>query len=137
MLAIAGVIGTVLTQLPAFALHDPQAYAEQMAQVRASYERLSILGLNIGPGFVDIAERLGFFRVFSAPWFIFLLTLLVVSIVVCTLDRTPAMWRTAHHVRVVQAAPFFDLRLNERARFTHADNAAADQLAATLRGKRF
>ena len=43
---------------------------------------------------VDVFERLGFFRVFSAPWFVFLLTLLVVSIVVCTLDRTPDLWRT-------------------------------------------
>ena len=38
---------------------------------------------------VDVFERLGFFRVFSAPWFVLLLTVLVVSIVCCTLDRTP------------------------------------------------
>ena len=105
--------------------------------MHATYDRLSILGLNIGPQFVDIAERMGLFRVFSAPWFIFLMTLLVVSIVVCTLDRTPAMWRTAHNVRVVQAAPFFDMRLSERARFTHADDAAADELAEVMRGRHF
>jgi cytochrome c biogenesis protein len=86
---------------------------------------------------VDIFERLGFFRVFSAPWFIFLLTLLVVSIVVCTLDRTPNLWRTAHRVKIVQAAPFYDLRLAERARFTAADNAAADDLGRVLQGKRY
>ena len=137
IVVVAGVIGTLLTQLPAFALHDAQAYAEQMAEVRVSYERLSILGLNIGPQVVDVFEGLGFFRIFSAPWFIFLLTLLVVSIVVCTLNRTPAMWRTAHKVRVVQAAPFFDLRLAERARFTQADDAAADELAKVLRGRHF
>lgn len=131
------MIGTVLTQLPAFALHDAQAYSDQMAEIHAAYDRLSILGLNIGPQFVDLAERLGFFRVFSAPWFIFILTLLVVSIVVCTLNRIPAMWRTAHHVRVIQAAPFFDLRLSDRARFTNADDASADELAAVLRGRHF
>jgi cytochrome c biogenesis protein len=108
-----------------------------VSQLHATYDRLSILGVNIGPQFVDIAERFGFFRVFSSPWFVFLLTLLVVSIVVCTLDRTPAMWRTAHNVRVVQAAPFFDLRLNERARFTNAADAAADELAKVLRGRHF
>jgi cytochrome c biogenesis protein len=137
VLSIAGVIGTVLTQLPAFALNSPQAYADQMAEIEAQYERLSLLGLNIGPPFVDLAERLGFFRVFSAPWFIFLLTLLVVSIVVCTLDRTPDLWRKARLIKVVQAAPFFDLRLSERARFTEADDHAADQLAHVLRGRRF
>jgi cytochrome c biogenesis protein len=62
---------------------------------------------------------------------------LVVSIVVCTLDRTPGIWRTAHNVRVIQAAPFFDLRLSDRARFTEADDAAANALAAVLRGRRF
>ena len=137
MLAVAGVIGTVIEQLPAFALHDAQAYADQMAEIKASYERLSILGLNIGPQVVDVFERLGFFRVFSAPWFVFLLTVLVISIVVCTLDRTPGMWRTAHNVRVVQAAPFFDLRLSDRARFTKADDQAADELAVLLRGRHF
>lgn len=137
VLAVAGVIGTVLTQLPAFALHDPVAYAEQMEQIRISYERLSILGVQVGPQFVDVAERLGLFRVFSAPWFIFLLTLLVVSIVVCTLDRVPDVWRKERLVRVVQGAPFFDLRLNERARFTKADEGAADQLAAVLRSRRY
>ena len=137
VLAVAGVFGTVLPQLPAYALHDAQAYADEMGVIQSSYERLSILGLNVGPLVADLFERLGFFRVFSAPWFILLLTVLVVSIVVCTLDRTPAMWRTAHRVRIVQAAPFFDLRLSERARFTSADDQAADELAAVLRGRRF
>ena len=138
MFAVAGVIGAVLDQLPAFALRDPQAYVEQMAAIEAKYERLSFLGLNVGPQFVDIAERLSLFRIFSAPWFIFLLTLLVVSIVVCTLDRTPALWRAAHDVRVAQAAPFFDLRLNERARFTRVDAAAArEELSRVLRQRRY
>ena len=137
MLAVAGVIGTVLRQLPAFALHDPNAYADQMARMHVVYDPLTILGLNIGPGMVDVFERLGFFRVFSAPWFVLLLTLLVVSIVVCTLDRLPQLWRTAHHVKIVQAAPFFDLRLDDRARFAGADDAAADAFRAVLRGHRY
>jgi cytochrome c biogenesis protein len=108
-----------------------------MAQIHAVYDPLSILGLNVGPGMVDLFERLGLFRVFSAPWFILLLTLLVVSIIVCTLDRLPDLWRGAHNVRVAQAAPFFDLRLDNRARFTRADDAAADQLRALLKGQRY
>jgi cytochrome c biogenesis protein len=138
LLSIAGVIGTVLPQLPAFALHDAAAYADQMAILRAQYESLSVLGLNVGPAMVDVFERLGFFRVFSAPWFIFALTLLVVSIVVCTLDRMPDLWRQAHRVRVAQAAPFFDLRLDERARFNGLDEStAAAAFSQVLGGGRY
>jgi cytochrome c biogenesis protein len=137
ILAVAGVFGAVLRQVPSFALHDPSAYADQIAQIHAAYDPLSILGLNVGPGMVDVFERLGLFRVFSAPWFVFLLTLLVVSIIVCTLDRLPDLWRSAHNVRVVQAAPFFDLRLEHRAAYADAGAAGADALRDVLRGSRF
>ena len=137
ILAVAGVFGAVLRQIPAFALHDPAAYADQLSQIHAAYDPLSILGLNVGPGMVDLFDRLGLFRVFSAPWFIFLLTLLVVSIVVCTLDRLPDLWRSARNVRVVQAAPFFDLRLDHRAAYADAGAAGADALEEVLRGSHF
>jgi cytochrome c biogenesis protein len=86
---------------------------------------------------VDVFERLGLFRVFSAWWFVLLLTLLVVSIIVCTLDRLPDLWRQARRVRVVQAAPFFDLRLDHRAAYAEAGTAGADALREVLRGSRF
>jgi cytochrome c biogenesis protein len=137
LLATAGLIGTLVSQLPSFALRDPAAYAVQMSEMHRIYDPVSIVGLNVGPQMVDLFERLYFFRVFSAPWFIFLLTLLVVSIVVCTLDRTPRMWRGVRHVRLVQAPAFYDLRLPERARFEGADEKAASELAAVLKGHRY
>jgi len=55
--------------------------------------------------------------------------------VVCTLDRTPDLWRTARNVRVSQPPPFFDLRLDQRARFEQVSEAAAlDDVAVVLRG---
>ena len=108
-----------------------------MAEMHRIYDPVSIAGLNFGPQMVDLFERLYFFRVFSAPWFIFLLTLLVVSIVVCTLDRTPRMWRGVRHVKLVQAPAFYDLQLPERASFAGAGDAAADELAAVLKGHRY
>jgi cytochrome c biogenesis protein len=137
VLAVAGVIGAVLRQVPGSALHDPQAYADQMAAIHAAYDPLTVLGVNVGPQVVDAFEWLGLFRVFSAPWFVFLLTLLVVSIVVCTLDRTPALWRSAREMRLVQPPSYYDLRLDERARFAGADAKAVDELAAELRRSRF
>ncbi|HUG47096.1 MAG TPA: cytochrome c biogenesis protein ResB [Candidatus Limnocylindria bacterium] len=137
LLALAGLIGTLVRQLPAFSLHDPAAYVEQMAEMHRIYDPVSALGLNVGPLMVDVFERLGFFRVFSAPWFIFLLLLLTVSIIVCTLDRTPRLWRGVRAVQPVQAPQFYDLRRSERARFEGVDAAAADELAGLLRGSRY
>ena len=139
ILAMAGVFGAVLRQVPSFALHDPSAYAEQMAQIHAAYDPLTVLGFNVGPGMVDIFERLGLFRVFSAPWFVFLLTLLVVSIVVCTLDRTPDLWRSAHRVRVVQAATVLRSAPRPSCRVDGADAGAGRRraLREVLHGSRY
>ncbi len=135
-LAVAGLIGTLVRQIPAFALRDPQAYASEMAEMHRRYDSLSVLGVVIGPGMVDLFERLGFFRVFSAPWFVGLLVLLVVSIVVCTLDRTPRLWWAIRRVSVEQPSAFFDLRLPERARF-EGTAFSEGELAAVLRQRRF
>ena len=117
MLVVAGLVGTMVRQIPSFALRDPGAYARELADLHARYDPLTILGVNVGPGMVALFDRLGFFRVFSAPWFTLLVTLLVVSIIVCTLDRTPRLWRQVRDTRVVQPPTFFDLRLAGRARF--------------------
>ncbi len=101
-----------------------------MAAIHARYDP------NFGPGVVDILERLGFFRVFAAPWFIGLLVLLVISIVVCTLDRTPRMWRGVSRLTVQQPDAFFDLRLPDRAHF-EAGSLTADDVAEALRARRF
>jgi len=131
VLAVAGVIGAVMKQVPAFALHDPSAYAAQMAQIHATYDA------TMGVGLVDITERLGFFRIFSAPWFVFLLTLLVVSIICCTLDRTPDLWRKERLVRAVQPPPFYDLRMDNRALVANVDEAALADVMSVLRRSRF
>ncbi|MDP8905795.1 MAG: cytochrome c biogenesis protein ResB [Chloroflexota bacterium] len=137
LLAAAGVVGTLVRQLPGFALHDPAAYAEQMAEMHRIYDSTTVLGLSVGPQMVELFERLGFFRVFSAPWFIFLLSLLVVSIVVCTLDRMPRLWRSVSRVNAIQPPAFYQLGLAERARFAAAGAATIDELTRTLRGRRF
>ena len=85
---------------------------------------------------MDVFDRLGFFRVFSAPWFVLLLTVLMVSIVCCTLDRTPRLWRGVRHVHVEQPEAFFDLRLSERALLEHAQ-LAPDDMAGIFRRRHF
>ncbi|CAN5764274.1 cytochrome c biogenesis protein ResB [soil metagenome] len=136
LLVVAGLIGTLVRQLPASSLRDPAAYAAEMAQMHQRYDAVNLLGLPIGPGMVDLFERLGFFRVFAAPWFVALLTLLVLSIFVCTLDRTPKLWRGVRRVTVEQPPAFFDLRLPERARFAE-QHLSEGEIAAVLRAKHY
>ena len=100
------------------------------------WDTISLAGLSVGPTMVDVFEKLGFFRVFSAPWFLLLLTVLVVAIVCCTLDRTPRLWRSARLVHVEQPDAFFDLRLSERALLEHAQ-LAPDDIAGIFRRRHF
>ena len=136
LIAIAGLIGTVIRQFPAAALHDPALYAEQVGEMHRRWDAITPLGLPIGPTMVDLFETLGFFRVFSSPWFLLLITTLVVAIICCTLDRTPRLWRGVHIVNVQQPTTFFDARLSDRAVMEHA-TLAPDDLAQVFRRRRF
>jgi hypothetical protein len=73
-----------------------------------AWDGIQPLGLPLGAALVDAFDTVGLFSVFSTPWFLVLMTVLTISIVCCTLDRTPRLWRTAHDVRVEQPAAFFD-----------------------------
>lgn len=87
-MVVAGLIGTLVRQIPSFALHDYGAYQRELEDLHARYDGASFLGWQFGPAMVDLFERLGFFRVFSSPWFASLATILVISIVACTLGRS-------------------------------------------------
>jgi len=128
-IALAGVVGIILPQLPGVAFRSPADYAEQMAILRARVEP------SLGLVMTDLFEALGLFRVFTAWWFTALLALLAVSIVVCTLDRTPRLWRTARDVRVVQPDAFYDPELPDRA--VIAGGLRAEDVQAALRRSGF
>jgi len=134
-IAVAAVFGTLLPQMPASAVQDPSQYAQQIATIHAQYAGLSVLGVPIGPTLVDAFDRLGLLHVFSVWWFTTLLTLLVVSIVICTADRTPRLWRSVREVRVLQPDGFFDMQLANRAAFEVP--LEADGVDAVLRRHHF
>ncbi len=136
LIAVAGLIGTVVRQFPSAALHDPAMYAREVADMHVRWDGIQVLGIRIGPGMVDVFERLGLFRIFSAAWFVLLLVVLVIAIVCCTLERTPRLWSQTRPGRVDQPLPFFDPRLPERT-VLESTPLDADAVRRVLRGRRF
>ena len=108
-------MATLLRQFPISAAEDPARYAAELAAVHQAWDPIAPLGLPVGSLLVGAFDLLGLFRVFSAPWFLLLMATLTLSIVCCTLNRTPRLWRGAREVRVEQAEAFFDPGRGQRA----------------------
>ncbi len=127
-LSLLAVVGMTVRQLPTFAFRSAGDYAAAMADLHARYDP------TLGRGLVDAMERLQLFHVFTSTWFTIGLIVLVISIIVCTLDRTPKLWRQSKDFRVVQPDAFYDPDLPDRAELSGLDAAA---VGAALRGRRF
>jgi cytochrome c biogenesis protein len=127
-LSILAVVGMTLQQLPDFAFRSPGDYASAIEDIHIRYDPV------LGPGIVNVLERLGAFMVFKSAVFGVGLVVLVVSIIVCTLDRTPRLWRDVSTVRVAQPEPFFDPRLPDRAAMT---GVASEDVVRVARGRGF
>jgi cytochrome c biogenesis protein len=109
VLSLLSVVGMTLQQLPGFAFRSASDYASEMDKLRARYEPV------LGRAVVDALEQLQMFQVFSSTWFSVGLVVLVLSIVACTIDRTPRLWRYSADIRVAQPDPFYDPKLPDRA----------------------
>jgi cytochrome c biogenesis protein len=117
-----------IRQLPDFAFRSATDYAAAFDELHARYDPL------LGSAVVDVMERLSLFAVFRSPWFSAGLVVLVLSIVVCTLDRTPKLWRGVSDIRVAQPEPYFDPRLPDRAAM---DGVPAEGIRGVLRRNGF
>ena len=78
-------------------------------------------------------ERLQLFHVFSSTPFSVALLVLAVSILICTLDRTPRLWQQSAAIRVVQPDAYFDPRLPDRVSIAAGPGLTAAAVAAALR----
>jgi cytochrome c biogenesis protein len=128
VLSLLAVVGMTIRQLPGFAFRSVGDYAAAMADIHQRYDAA------FGAGVVDALERLQVFQIFTSTWFTLGLFVLVISIVICTLDRTPRLWRQSVEVRVVQPDPFFQPSLPDRAALS---GMRLDDIRATLRRHRF
>lgn len=128
ILAALATIGMTLNQLPDSAFRSITDYQNAMTALHQRYDPV------MGATAVDALERLQLFQVFRSTWFSIGLIVLLVSILVCTIDRTPRLWRQVADVRVVQPDPYFDPRLPDRVAM---DGVPLDGLRATLRRHHF
>ncbi len=123
-LGLLAVVGMTIRQLPDFAFRSAGDYATAMDAIHTRYDPV------LGAAIVDVLERLSVFAMFRSIWFSAGLTILVISIVVCTLDRTPKLWRGVSEIRVAQPEPYFDPRLPDRAEMS---GVSADGVRGVLR----
>ncbi len=128
MLSLFAVVGMTLRQLPGFAFRSATDYANEMGKLHDIYDQ------TLGTGVVDTLERFQLFHVFSSTWFSIGLVVLIISIVACTIDRTPRLWRQSADIRVVQPDPYYDPKLPDRAAL---GGLTADAAVAVLRRHRF
>ena len=128
VIGLLAAVGMTIRQLPDFAFRSVSDYAAEMNRIHAIYDPL------FGTAGVGALERLGVFAMFRSPWFSGALLVLVISIVVCTLDRTPRLWRGVADVRVAQPEPFFDPKLPDRAAMR---DVPVDQVRTAFRRRGF
>ena len=129
--AILASFGMTIRQLPGFAFRSAGDYASEMSRLRSVYEPA------LGVGLVDLMERLQLFHVFTSTPFSLALLLLAVSIVICTLDRTPRLWQQSAAIRVVQPDAYFDPRLPDRVSIASGPGLTAGAVRDALRRSRF
>lgn len=97
VLGILTLFGTLLMQATPEAVADKQLYDQWLAG--APTERYG--------GWVGILSALGLFHVFSTWYFQGLFVLLSASILACSINRAPRLWRVATHPRTSMKEVFF------------------------------
>src|SRR5216684_1541385 len=124
-IAVICFIGIYFVQGPGEVLGDPVAYAAWVQQnALPRYGSLT-----------PIYDWLQFFTVFSSWYFLLMLTLISLSIVVCTLNRAPTIWQNFAHPLIRRNDNFYEHAL-ERSEFSHPDPVSWTRTALRKRGYR-
>ncbi|MBX5449115.1 cytochrome c biogenesis protein ResB [Thermogemmatispora sp.] len=122
---IVCILGIYFPQAPGEVLNDPAAYQAWLQQnALPQYGSLT-----------PIYDWLHFFTIFSSWYFMLLLGILALSIVVCTLNRAPAIWQNFAHPLIRRSDRFYQNAL-ERASFSHPEAVAWTSAALRRRGYR-
>jgi cytochrome c biogenesis protein len=124
-IAVICCIGIYFVQAPGEVLSDPVAYAAWVQQnALPRYGSLT-----------PIYDWLRFYTIFSSWYFMLLLTVLSLSIIVCTLNRAPGIWHNFKHPLIRRNGNFYQNAL-ERNEFAHPDAVQWTQSHFRKRGYR-
>ena len=93
-LGLLSLVGTLLVQAPAGL--DPASYTSWLASIHSKYG-----------GWTPVFDKLGFFSVFTSIWFKGIAVLLTTSILACSVNRAPRLWKLAFHPRTRMGEVFF------------------------------
>lgn len=126
-LALLGLIGTLLVQAPAGLQSDPKAYAAWLDSLRPKYG-----------GWTNVFDALGFFSIFGSIWFKGIVALLMTSIVACSVNRAPHLWKQATQPRLDKSDAFFEHAPLHATLEVPADpEAALGEVAAAFRSHHY
>lgn len=96
-MGVSVLVGILFPQAPAEVRTDPTAFASWVDQVSPVFR-----------GLTKPLAAIGFFGVFSSWWFLTITVLLALSILACSVHRTPVLWKRSMNPRVVTSASFFN-----------------------------
>jgi len=126
-LGLLSLVGTLLAQAPPGMAADPQAYASWVESVKPKYG-----------GWTPVLNTLGLFSVFTSIWFKSITVLLTTSILACSVNRAPRLWKLAFHPRTRMNETFFThAPLRAGILVDAAPETALDNVRQVLRSHRF
>jgi cytochrome c biogenesis protein len=120
-LTFLSLVGTLVMQAPAGLSSDRDAYARWLTTLVPRYG-----------GWTGVFDALGFYSVFGSIWFKVTVLLLTTSLLACSLNRAPRLWKAAVHPRVAASQGFLQ---NARLSGTVDSPAQARQAVAALEGE--
>jgi cytochrome c biogenesis protein len=126
-LGLLSLVGTLLVQAPAGMSADPAAYTSWVASIHSKYG-----------GWTPVFDKLGLFSVFTSIWFKGITVLLATSILACSINRAPRLWKLAFHPHTRMGETFFTHAPLKAAVLVPAGtDAAAEDVRTVLKSHRF
>lgn len=126
-LGVLSFIGTMVAQVPPDLRADPAAYASWVTSMQPKYG-----------GWTTVLDKLGFFSIFTSVWFKGMTVLLTTSILACSVNRAPRLWKVAFHPRTRMGETFFThAALRADILVPTAADQAMDDVREVLKSHRF
>jgi len=126
-LGLLSLVGTLLVQAPAGMGTDAATHASWVASIHSKYG-----------GWTPVLDKLGLFAVFTSIWFKSITVLLATSVLACSVNRAPRLWKLATRPRTRMGETFFThAPLRASVLVSAEPDAATDYVRDVLKSRRF